>query len=207
MPNPSLDATALAELAALFETAEQRLKEAELLNLELSIPALNELRYVAYHLVRALNDGGSSTGELHRARNHARRAIYDATEACLLTLLEQAYSYREAFRRCDGVLATLPEYPAILDELRAIQQRLLANRANDDAYLARDRYYAESLADLERLRALVRTLEHAEPILRASTRRQAMRWWTGIVVVLGVFALSAALALTWLLLGGPWNAP
>ncbi|MBK1720506.1 hypothetical protein [Thiocystis violacea] len=90
--------------------------------------------------------------------------------------------------------------------LRRSSERLLANRANDDAYLARDRYYAESLADLERLRALVRTLEHAEPTLRASTRRQAMRWWTGVFVVLGLFALSAVLALTWLLLGCPWNA-
>ncbi|MEA1052753.1 hypothetical protein U5801_28420 [Lamprobacter modestohalophilus] len=127
----TIDETRLARLADLFETAEQRLKEAETLNQELSIPALNELRYVAYHLVRALRAEEPDAADWQRAENHARRAIYDATEATLLTLLDQAYSHRERFRACEDVLDVLPEYPRQLITLHEVQQRLLSARASE----------------------------------------------------------------------------
>ncbi|MBK5931293.1 hypothetical protein [Halochromatium salexigens] len=196
----TIDETRLARLADLFETAEQRLKEAETLNQELSIPALNELRYVAYHLVRALRAEEPDAADWQRAENHARRAIYDATEATLLTLLDQAYSYRERFRACEDVLDVLPEYPRQLTTLHKVQQRLLSARASEGAYLERGRYDDRCAEELPILRAMLAEFAAAEPRLQARARQRSIRRWSFILTVLALNGLALSLGLTWLLL-------
>lgn len=196
----TIDQAALARLAELFETAEQRLKEAETLNLELSIPALNELRYVAYHLVRALCAEQPDTADWQRAENHARRAIYDATEAVVLTLLEQARDACERLRGCPDVLDVLPDYPQQLAMLREAQHGLLAARASEGAYLERGHYIERCAEELPRLRALLDEFATAEPLLLARARQRARRRWAVVLVVLALNGLALSLGLTWLLL-------
>jgi hypothetical protein len=90
-----------AGLYELFRQAEVQLKQTEEIDRNLTIPAVNELRYVAFHLLRALSEqeGNGFDADIERAENHAKRAIYDATEASILSLLEKAEAYQADFKR------------------------------------------------------------------------------------------------------------
>ncbi len=48
------DKESLQEVIDLFDQAESKVKELERLCGELSIPSINQLRYVGYHLTKAL---------------------------------------------------------------------------------------------------------------------------------------------------------
>lgn len=83
----------LHEAQKLFQEAETRIKNQEALAKGVYIPAINELRYAGRHIIDALSlteaDPTKSIDEIYKAQKHCKRAIYDASEACLL------YSYAE----------------------------------------------------------------------------------------------------------------
>jgi hypothetical protein len=62
-----------AGLYELFRQAEVQLKQTEQIDRNLTIPAINELRYVAFHLLRALSEQDSTgfDADIERAENHA----------------------------------------------------------------------------------------------------------------------------------------
>ncbi|MBE0508349.1 MAG: hypothetical protein IBX50_16800 [Marinospirillum sp.] len=72
-----IDKSQLESLLSLFSEAEAKVKEAEEIDGAISVPSINELRYVGYHLTRALanKDPREVEQELTKAANHARRAI------------------------------------------------------------------------------------------------------------------------------------
>jgi hypothetical protein len=61
----------------LFEIAEQKIKECERLETSLLIPSVNQLRYVAHHLIKALCscDERFIESEIDKSENHCYRAI------------------------------------------------------------------------------------------------------------------------------------
>lgn len=67
------------KLVTIFKEAEKQLKHSEHDTNELSIPSINQLRYVAFHLVEsfAFQDSDKIEEELNKAINHAQRARYD----------------------------------------------------------------------------------------------------------------------------------
>jgi hypothetical protein len=66
----------LVKLQELFRKAEDKCKEAEILNDALSFPSINELRYVAFHLTHYLATDNLIEKETHlsEAESHCRRA-------------------------------------------------------------------------------------------------------------------------------------
>lgn len=95
----------LEEISSLFTYAEQKIKKIEYFADGVSFPAVNQLRYVAFHLLRAeqLRNGDEDLykdelhDELEKAKNHCQRAIYDANEAGVVYYLERIRKFKEDY--------------------------------------------------------------------------------------------------------------
>lgn len=72
----------LSEISELFESAEAKIKLIEHLDDGLLFSAVNQLRYVSFHILRfhKITDNDLKDEELRKAKNHCQRAIYDAME-------------------------------------------------------------------------------------------------------------------------------
>lgn len=86
-----------SEFHLWFKKAEKAVKEVEYIHAELTIPAVNELRYAGYHISNFLENTGL-TDELKRAVGHCKRAIYDAYEASILFHIKEFRAFREDYR-------------------------------------------------------------------------------------------------------------
>ena len=80
----------LRQIVGLFDQAENLLKEVEKVCGDLTVPSINQLRYVGYHIARAIvaQHDDSFFDELKKAENHCKRAIYDAYEVGILYFLD-----------------------------------------------------------------------------------------------------------------------
>lgn len=79
------------EIQKIFQKAERNIKKIERLGEGLAFPAVNQLRYVAYHLLRAWNSNKNEDfnhDELREALYHAHRALHDSSEIGIAYLLE-----------------------------------------------------------------------------------------------------------------------
>lgn len=89
------------KLIQCFNIAESRLKEIERSNVSgIVIPAINELRYSAQHIILSLNDTSVKDQEesILRAIRHAQRASYDAIEAGILYALDEIRSMQDGYQ-------------------------------------------------------------------------------------------------------------
>lgn len=174
-------------LYELFRQAEVQLKQTEQIDRNLTIPAINELRYVAFHLLRALSEQDSTgfDADIERAENHAKRAIYDATEASILSLLEKAEAYQSDFKNLECTTEVLPNYVDLLNQLERIRCGVSEVRASEELYLNRQQYYPQVLKYIDELKGLVATLEQADPLIRIKSRKRAIQL---LLTVLSVFA-------------------
>ena len=70
-------------LKKLFDGAEKFAKEVELFQSDLSIPAINELRYAGHHLLKAPagEDKAAFQEEVLKAKGHCQRSMYEASES------------------------------------------------------------------------------------------------------------------------------
>lgn len=68
---------------------------------EVSIPAINELRYAGYHLLRAVSDDGHvvNPDQLRRGISHCQRARYDAAEAGIISALSRIQLFQHDYRK------------------------------------------------------------------------------------------------------------
>lgn len=176
-----------AKLSELFRQAETQLKQTENIDRNLAIPAVNELRYVAFHLIRALSDrdGSGFEADIERAENHAKRAIYDATEASILALLEKAQCYQSEFRNLECTTDVLSNYVDLLKQLEKIRRGVASVRASEELYLNRQQYYPQVLGYIDELKDLVATLEQADPLIRIKSRKKAVHL---LVMLASLFA-------------------
>lgn len=177
----------VAALYALFRQAEVQLKQTEEIDRNLTIPAVNELRYVAFHLLRALSEqeGSGADADIERAENHAKRAIYDATEASILSLLEKAETYQADFKHLECTTEILPNYVDLLRQLEKIRRGVSEIRASEELYLNRQQYYPQVIEYIADLKELVATLEQADPLIRIKSRKKAI---TLLLLVISVVA-------------------
>lgn len=92
-----MDTSLLAEFCSNFKIAEKQIKRSEFRNIEIYLPAVNQLRYSCRHLVRALeaNTEEENREELRRAISHTQRAIFDASESEALSLVETCYDIKK----------------------------------------------------------------------------------------------------------------
>lgn len=185
----------IEDIVRLFDEAEEKLKEVELLNSELPIPAINQLRYAGYHLARLFceSDSEKIDAQINKAKGHCKRAIYDAHEVGIIHLLEQI----KAFSEKDN-----PFSHFIIDVIQAYPQLLLsANEAS--SFIAkikenhrdnRDSYYQQCEPHYQKLREIVSTLKVSEPLIDQKAiayiendRKESRRFiMTSLLALLGI---------------------
>lgn len=116
----------------LFALAEKRIKLVEELNVEIVIPAVNQLRYVGQHVLESLfSDDDGHNKHIQEAEVHASRAAYDALEAGTLELLLEFRQFKDDFRMIT-IGDVIPDYLNIcetVDNSRTIISNL-NNRRN-----------------------------------------------------------------------------
>ncbi|MBX8531686.1 hypothetical protein K5D32_18590 [Pseudomonas cichorii] len=145
-----LDVRARAKaLVRLFQLAEEKIKLVENLNQELSIPAINELRYAGYHMTQFLaSTGEEADKQLGKAENHCKRAIYDAVEAGVTSQLEMIKVFQSDFRNVI-ISETITRYPQIRKQIKAARDLILTPR---DPATDRSEYYEQCSIHLEIMR-------------------------------------------------------
>ncbi len=109
--------SSLSEISELFSIAEEKIKLTQNLAGELGFPAINQLRYVAFHLLRAETavDIDVKNEEYRKAKNHCERAIYDAVESGIIYYLDKIRDFKEDYATVI-IPEVLPDYIGICKE-------------------------------------------------------------------------------------------
>lgn len=192
-PLGAAESAQATELARLFRQAEEKIKLVENLSQELSIPAVNELRYAGYHMAQYLSGNGESEIELRKAQNHCKRAIYDAVEAGITHQLEMVRIFQHDFKVL--ILSDfIPNYPALQKQIREARDLILAPKSDHSDRAA---YYEECVAHLEKLRAGLDKLdEHREELLKRLKlrNRSSVATWSMLTATLIATVIGATFA-------------
>lgn len=181
----------IQEIVALFRKAERLIKRIETLESALSIPSVNELRYVGYHLCCALvgdgcldprsapiTDTADSRSEDERideqivsAKRHCKRALYDAYEIGIVHHLESIEAFEEKHASdSDLVLEVVPDYPDLL--AHAADASVLLDQVKQDNYDDRDAYYEQAEPHHNRLGELAKKLRVCDTFVTKKVNRR-----------------------------------
>lgn len=123
MANGSSPSEMAAEIVALFERAESKIKTLELIQDEgLFYHPVNQLRYAGFHIARAVKntEEGDHEEEWKRARRHCQRAIYDASEMALVYCIAEINGFQDDYKKVD-ITPTVTDYLEIIAQVRAAQ--------------------------------------------------------------------------------------
>ncbi len=165
---PAKEAGELQRLLDLFEQAETKIKNFELITSEgLFIPSINQLRYAGYHIVRSLlnDDEKELQAERVKAINHVKRAIYDIDESLLIYYIESAANFKEKYNDSGFTTEVVTDYPeklAMLDEANKSIQQL---REDNNNYQDREQFYQKLNPYLDKLSKIVAIFEQSAPLI------------------------------------------
>jgi len=167
----------LQSIVTLFDQAEAQVKEIERLSSDLAIPSINQLRYVGYHIARALcADAGSETidTEITKAKNHCQRAIYDAHEVGIIYLLQSIKLFK--VRNAQKAGSTLIIMPSYLEDLtQAEDAATFIDQINKNHHNERETYYEQARPHYEILRNIENKLTTAEPLILQDYEEKLIR--------------------------------
>ena len=112
----------ISDLRTLYDTADGFSREGAEFRAEIVIPAYNELRYGGHHLLQAIDDSGSisSNEQLRRAVSHCERAMYEAAEAGIISMLDSIDQFRKDYENI-VVKDVVDDYPSIVVQVRKAQ--------------------------------------------------------------------------------------
>lgn len=165
---------AIKGIVALFDKAENKVKEVEQFAQELSIPSINELRYVGYHLARAMceNDERELSCQIEKAIGHCKRAIYDAHEIGIIYMLERVRIFKDAYSsHASAVLEVIPAYTGELSSSNKASKFIA--EIKEQHRNNRDDYYELCVPHYETLRDIVERLSQAEPLINTKITEKA----------------------------------
>lgn len=180
----------LSEIDYLFVLAEQKIKAIEHLDGGLYLPAVNQLRYVAFHLLRSEKSASEDIKkeELRKAINHCQRAIYDAVECGTTHYLEKIKIFQEDYARVI-IPDIIPNYVEITklandasDFISKITRESISDHCNN-----RGDQYKESSAFFDKLKIQSELLESSRPELNKKLQKDREK----LVILLGTFVLTA----------------
>ncbi|MBC2836205.1 hypothetical protein [Paragemmobacter straminiformis] len=163
------------------------------------MPAINELRYVAHHLINAVAPVDSNVDtakELQRAINHCKRATYEASEAGILFAFDRIDLFKQDYRKV-MISSVVPDWSDILALCADVTQRIAeAREAGEDK--TPDHSDFERL--FERLVAICNRLDTARDEMNKLVQREskaARRFLLTIVIaLLGVVVTIGATVVT-----------
>lgn len=164
---------AIKEVVDLFDDAEDRVKEVEQLAQELSVPSLNELRYVGYHLARAFceEDSKGVLIQVNKAKSHCKRAIYDAHEIGIIYMLAEIKVFKEELASFSPVvLQIIPTYTEDLNVATKASKFITQIKAEHRG--DRDTYYKECQPHYKSLRDVLDKYNVALPLIYSEIEKQ-----------------------------------
>lgn len=139
----------ISDLRALYDTADKFAREVAEFRSEIPIPAYNQLRYAGYHLLQALDDSGSisSNEQLRRAVSHCERAMYEAAEAGIISVLYSIDQFRKDYKDI-VVKDVVDDYASIVVQARKAQDLLARGRSDQMSSSERASCYMETFRQL-----------------------------------------------------------
>lgn len=185
---------ALRQYRHLYQTADQFAREVAEFRQAVSIPAHNELRYAGHHLLQALGESGTVADEeqLRRACSHCERAMYEAAEAGIISVLQSIAQFQRDYK--DLVVAeVVPTYRDCKAAARKAQGLLIRGRSKG---VVATETTAEYMHAFRELRGASDLLEDARDDLNAKLRdqkRDARRFF--VTTVVGLLGVAATVAL------------
>ena len=186
----------LAQYRQLYEAADSFAREIAEFRQAISIPAHNELRYAGHHLLQALGDSGeiAAQEQLRRACSHCERAMYEAAEAGIISLLQSIAQFQKDYK--DIVVAeVVPTYGDCKAMARRAQDLLTRGRSKEVAATETASDYMKAFREL---RDASDQLEDARDDLNAKLtdqKRGARRFVvTAVIALLGVLGTAALIA-------------
>lgn len=187
----------ISEISELFSLAEKKIKLIEHLGEGLTFPAVNQLRYVAFHLLRAdsATEVDIKKEEYRKAKNHCQRAIYDAVESGLIYYLEEFKIFQNDYK-------TIIISDVVTDYLEI---RIFANEVSDfisvitkesigDHCNNRGDQYRKSTADFKRLKDYDTLLNNARPELNKKIQKSREKFLMSIAALI-IASLGIIIAL------------
>lgn len=196
-----IDRDKLEAIIRLFDEAEAKVKEVEQLSSDLSIPSINELRYVGYHLTKALCQQTDDTisSDLDKAERHCKRAIYDAVEIGVIYLLEKIQEFQQDYGHRVEIITVIPNYIDLC--ANAHDTREFISHIKENCEKDRDRYYKECQPHYITLKDIYRKLDLARPEINKhitennrSDRKATRRFVVTVIIGLLALIISATIA-------------
>ena len=178
----------IAYYRQLYEDADEFTREVAEFRESIPIPAHNELRYAGHHLLQALDDDGTIADQeqLRRACTHCERAMYEAAEAGIISLLVSIRQFQKDYK--DIVIGeVVPTYSDCKASARRAQELLTSGRSKEITATSTASEYMRAFREL---RKASDSLEDARDDLNAKLayqKRGARRFLTTtIIALLGV---------------------
>ena len=192
----------LAQVRQAFKAADTFSTEVGEFRQEVVIPVHNQLRNAGFHIVNALNDDGSVKSpdhHLYDARDHCRRAAYDAAVAGIISARAWIYAFREDYRGI-AVSDVVPAYPDIVLRERKARDLIGAGRYDEKSDGERMNDYMEAFralrADVDLLDANREGLDAKKLAMRRDMRWTTLRGVAAIFSAVGGFIGMLLAALT-----------
>lgn len=103
------------KICDLYNKAECFIKHVETHQSDISIPAINQLRYAGHHLLKSLttDDDEEFKAELRKVESHCQRSMYEASEAGILYFLDLVNEFSGDFKDVQ-ITSVLHDYPKTL---------------------------------------------------------------------------------------------
>lgn len=172
------------EIGDLFALAEKKIKKIEQLEHEgLSIHSVNQLRYAGQHCLASLviDDDKEIENNIFQAKDHCKRAIYDAMEIGIVYLLKRIKIFIEDYKLVT-INNIIPDY---INKLRRVDEI--------KSYIA-DTSRQEVGEDYERIQKLFDEIYEIEDIFNSARPELSKKiniWRQRLI--LAIIALSIAL--------------
>lgn len=185
-----------------YDLADRTAKKVQRFVSMAGVPAINELRYVAHHLINVVAPADQHVDtdkELQRAINHCKRATYEASEAGILFAFDRIDQFKQDYRRV-MISSVVSDWSDILALCSNVTHRLAeAREAGEDK--TQDHSDFEQL--FERLVAICSRLDEARGEMNKLVQhdRKAARQFLvtvafsllGVVVTIGATVATLAL--------------
>ena len=159
---------AIDKIAVAFANAERAIKQNERLTLSVPLPAINQLRYAAYHLVKisqCSQDDKDRTYHIERALAHCERAHFDALDGIIYSCLDFITAFQKLCRSRLRLETVYPDYRSDYDFMADCQEQFATLRIVQEMG-------ADDLAEMENLAS--RFVAFKRKILRMKVKVEAL---------------------------------
>lgn len=194
----------------MFAKAENAIKEYELEERELHMPAINQLWYAGHHLAKAIHYFQTDKNleffdeQVLSAKNHCRRAYFDALDTLALESLKLIDYFYDQNMSSQHLAAELPDYADVRTRVDTIKQEVRRIRA--EMYSDRTEMFERIRPLLEELSQIALKLDVVGPRVAALDQKSARdelakqrRFWLNALLTI-LTILVALLGLVWQIL-------